>query len=67
MGLGMRIRDVLAGVSHLFLDTAPIIYFVERNPQFVGLVDPIFERLEAEIIAVTSGITLSECLDGCKW
>lgn len=35
MGLGMRIRDVLAGVSHLFLDTAPIIYFVERNPQFV--------------------------------
>ncbi|WP_442947587.1 type II toxin-antitoxin system VapC family toxin [Nostoc sp.] len=53
-----------SGVSHLFLDTAPVIYFVERNPQFVDLVDPIFDRLEADITAVASGITLSECLVG---
>ncbi|QHG21220.1 PIN domain-containing protein [Nostoc sp. ATCC 53789] len=60
----MRISDALAGVSSLFLDTAPVIYFVERNPQFVDLVDPIFDRLEADITAVVSGITLSECLVG---
>jgi predicted nucleic acid-binding protein len=60
----MRISDALAGVSRLFLDTAPVIYFVERNPQFVNLVDPIFDRLEADITAVASGITLSECLVG---
>ncbi|MBW4433197.1 MAG: PIN domain-containing protein [Pelatocladus maniniholoensis HA4357-MV3] len=60
----MRISDALTGVSHLFLDTAPVIYFVERNPQFVDLVDPIFERLSADITAVVSGITLSECLVG---
>jgi hypothetical protein len=28
----MRISDALAGISRLFLDTAPVIYFVERNP-----------------------------------
>lgn len=60
----MRISDALVGVSSLFLDTAPVIYFVERNPQFVDLVDPIFDRLEADITAVVSGITLSECLVG---
>ncbi|PHM09078.1 type II toxin-antitoxin system VapC family toxin [Nostoc sp. 'Peltigera malacea cyanobiont' DB3992] len=60
----MKISDALAGVSRLFLDTAPVIYFVERNPQFVDLVDPIFDRLEADITAVVSAITLSECLVG---
>ncbi|WP_292730750.1 PIN domain-containing protein [Nostoc sp. JL31] len=60
----MKISDALANVSRLFLDTAPVIYFVERNPQFVDLVDPIFERLSTDITAVASGITLSECLVG---
>ncbi|MBW4445607.1 MAG: type II toxin-antitoxin system VapC family toxin [Spirirestis rafaelensis WJT71-NPBG6] len=60
----MRISHALTDVSRLFLDTAPVIYFVERNPQFVDLVDPIFERLSADITAVVSGITLSECLVG---
>jgi hypothetical protein len=56
----MKISDALANVSRLFLDTAPVIYFVERNPQFVDLVDQIFERLSTDITAVASGITLSE-------
>lgn len=60
----MRISEALDGVSRLFLDTAPVIYFVERNPQFVNLVDPIFERLETDITAVVSPITLAECLVG---
>ena len=42
----MQIEEALAGVSRLFLDTAPVIYFVERNPEFVDRVDPIFDRLE---------------------
>ena len=60
----MKISDGLAGVSRLFLDTAPVIYFVERNPQFVHSVDLIFEQLSDDITAVVSGITLSECLVG---
>jgi predicted nucleic acid-binding protein len=60
----MRISEALAGVSHIFIDTAPVIYFVERNPQFFYLVEPIFDRLETDIQAVVSPITLSECLVG---
>ncbi|MBE9005395.1 type II toxin-antitoxin system VapC family toxin [Fortiea sp. LEGE XX443] len=60
----MKISEALVGVSRLFLDTAPVIYLVERNPQFVDLVEPIFERLSTDITAVASGITLSECLVG---
>jgi hypothetical protein len=58
----MRIDEALAGVSQLFLDTAPVIYFVERNPEFVDRVDPIFERLESEVRAVVGAVTVSECL-----
>ncbi len=50
----MRTSDALVNVSRLFLDTAPVIYFVERNPQFVDLVDPVFERLSADICPLTS-------------
>ena len=58
----MNISDGLTGVSRLFIDTAPVIYFVERNPHFVNLVDPIFQRLDRDITAVVSAITLAECL-----
>lgn len=60
----MRINEALVGVSRLFLDTAPVIYFVERNPEFVNRVDPIFEKLESEITAVVSAVTVAECLVG---
>ena len=60
----MQIDAALAGVSQLFLDTAPVIYLVERNPQFVAVVDPIFDQLDDNITAVASPITLAECLVG---
>ncbi|OAB59341.1 twitching motility protein PilT [Phormidium willei BDU 130791] len=60
----MKIETALAGVSRLFLDTAPVIYFVERNPLFVDRVDPIFERFESEIMPVVGSVTVAECLVG---
>ncbi|TAO05429.1 MAG: type II toxin-antitoxin system VapC family toxin [Phormidium sp. SL48-SHIP] len=60
----MKIETALAGVSRLFLDTAPVIYFVERNPLFVDRVDPIFERFESEITPVVGSVTVAECLVG---
>jgi len=60
----MQIEEALAGVSRLFLDTAPVIYFVERNPEFVDRVDPIFDRLESEMTAVVGAVTIAECLVG---
>jgi predicted nucleic acid-binding protein len=58
----MKIEESLRGVKRLFLDTAPVVYFVEQNPEFIARVEPIFDRLDLDIIGVVSAITLAECL-----
>lgn len=61
----MKIADALRGVARLFLDTAPVIYFVEQNPAYADRVNDIFDRIDAgTLTAVTSPITLAECLVG---
>jgi predicted nucleic acid-binding protein len=58
----MKIAAALIGVKRLFLDTAPVVYFIERNPEFITRVEPIFARLDLDIIGVVSAVTLAECL-----
>ena len=59
----MSIAEHLQGVSKLFLDTAPVIYFVERNPQYLPYVRVVFEHVRDRLLtAVTSPVTLAECL-----
>ncbi len=58
----MKIEESLKGVKRLFLDTAPLVYFVEQNPEFIVRVEPIFARLDLGIIGVVSPVTLAECL-----
>jgi predicted nucleic acid-binding protein len=58
----MKIEQAIAGVKLIFLDTAPVIYYMERHPTFFPLVQPIFESLsDGDLQAVTSPITLAEC------
>ncbi|MBD0263786.1 MAG: PIN domain-containing protein [Tolypothrix sp. T3-bin4] len=59
----MSITDRLQGVNRLFLDTAPVIYFVEQYPQYFSLVREVFEQLRnTPLMGVISPITLAECL-----
>ena len=59
----MKITAALANVLELFLDTTPIIYHVEGNLAYQSLTDQVFQTIQAGTIsAVTSSITLSECL-----
>lgn len=59
----MNVPARLKGVRRIFLDTAPVIYFVEENPHYAARAQGIFERLDnGELSAVASPITLSECL-----
>ena len=59
----MKISEALRDVTRLFLDTAPVIYFVEKHPAYLDLVAPIFHRIDADsLVAVTSPVTLAECL-----
>jgi predicted nucleic acid-binding protein len=39
-----------------------VVYFVEQNPEFIDRVEPIFARLDLDIIGVVSAVTLAECL-----
>lgn len=49
------------------LDTTPLIYFIEENPSYIGLVRPFFEAPDrAEFTAVTSFVTLRGPMR-CVW
>ena len=59
----MLIDDALHQVQTVFLDSAPVVYYVERNSQFFAQARLFFQRINAgEITAVTSPITVAECL-----
>lgn len=59
----MNLNEAFQDVTFLFLDTAPVIYFVEQHPAYFPIVNTIFDRIDrGEITAVTSLITLAECL-----
>jgi predicted nucleic acid-binding protein len=53
----------LTKVHSIFIDTAPIIYFIEEHPEFGQKVKSIFTYLNSGLIEVyTSVITLTEVL-----
>jgi predicted nucleic acid-binding protein len=59
----VTVAEALQGVTRLFLDTGPVIYYVERNPAYTALVDDIFDRIDrGTLSAATSPVTLAECL-----
>lgn len=59
----MKVEESLEGVTSLFLDTAPVIYYVEENPQYFATVEIVFNRIQnGEIMAVASPVTLAESL-----
>ncbi len=59
----MKINDILAGISRLAIDTAPLIYFIEAHPTYDNLVAPFFQQIDTgNLQGVTSVITLAEIL-----
>lgn len=59
----MKIIDRLRNVTRLFLDTAPMVYFVEENARYLPIVEDVFLMLDSgQLTAVTSPVTLAECL-----
>jgi predicted nucleic acid-binding protein len=61
----MKISERLKNVRQLFVDTAPVIYFVENNPRYADIVRVVFDSLDlgnGVLVGVTSPITLAECL-----
>lgn len=57
------LNDFVTAGSILFLDTAPVIYFVERKEPYFTLLEAVFTRIDlGELTVITSAITLAECL-----
>lgn len=42
----MKLVEQLESVRQIFLDTAPVIYFVEKNPDYLEKSQAIFSRLD---------------------
>ncbi len=59
----MKISDALQGINKIFLDTAPVVYYVEGTSGFAPVARQVFTLLgEGSFQAVVSPITLAECL-----
>jgi predicted nucleic acid-binding protein len=59
----VKIEDALQGVQRLYIEAAPLIYYVEENPDYVARMDAIVDAIEhLSIEAVSSVITLTEVL-----
>jgi hypothetical protein len=59
----MKLEEVFQQVNRLFLDSAPVIYYIEQNPIYFDRIDEIFNFIESgRIRAVASPVTLAECL-----
>lgn len=57
-----RVGDVLQQVHRIFLDTAPVIYYVEQHPHYKAVTDVLFHSIDQGLTTVVSPITLAECL-----
>ena len=58
-----KLNAAMTGVTKLGFDTAPLIYFVERNPKYVDLVREVVRRVDSgQITGFSSMIALTEVL-----
>ncbi len=59
----MKLSEALEGIRRLYVETAPLIYYVEENQTYVAAMHAIFEAVEKIPIEVVSSVlTLKEVL-----
>lgn len=59
----MNFYDELSKINTVFIDTAPLIYYIEAHPQFGPLIKLVVEKIKTgDLLAFTSVITLTEVL-----
>jgi predicted nucleic acid-binding protein len=59
----MKISEALHAVQNLYIDTAPLIYYVEVNPNYIAKMDIIVDAIESKAFTAYSAVlTLTEVL-----
>jgi hypothetical protein len=51
----MKIEEAFDAVELVFLDTAPVIYYVEKNPDYFAVAKRVFDLIKNEANSVGSG------------
>jgi predicted nucleic acid-binding protein len=60
----MKVEDAFQAIQRLYIETAPLIYYVEENLTYLALMDTIVGYLEdTPIEAISSVIILTEVLN----
>jgi predicted nucleic acid-binding protein len=59
----LKVSDALLGISNVFLDTSPVIYYIEGDQRYLDVVRSVFALIDAGALeATTSAVTLAECM-----
>ena len=59
----MTLSDELDQIDIIFIDTAPVIYYIEAHPQFGPLSKEVVDSFQSgKLSALSSVITLTEVL-----
>lgn len=59
----MTVADALRGIQRLFLDTSPVICYIEEHPRYIDRVGIVLDQIDTGLlVGVTSPVTLAECL-----
>ena len=59
----MKVADALNNIHRIGLDSAPIIYYVERNPDFHAVCVPFFQAIDfGSVMASVSTLAITEVL-----
>ena len=59
----MKVREAFHGITKVFLDTAPVVYYVEAHPTFGEIARTAFTAIgDKQIQAIVSPVTLAECI-----
>lgn len=59
----MKIDEAFDNVNRVFIDTAPVVYYVQKHVGFFGIAKSAFDWIDKNsLLAITSPVTLAECL-----
>ncbi len=59
----MTLANEISQINTIFIDTAPIIYYIEAHPQFGPLIKDVVDSFQSgRLIAFSSVLTLTEVL-----
>ncbi len=54
----VKIGDALSDVGQLYIETAPLIYYVEANPVYAAQMDALITAVEQGSITLVSSVII---------